>query len=96
MDWFDDLMDTASDKAGNLFSNYSDQFIDKGLSFIGIGAPPKTNLTAKQVMNGELGSPTTQVITSTTRKATSFLDSIGGTPVAVAGGLIILALLLRR
>lgn len=65
MAW-DDFLDDLQNKAEEAFSNVTSQAIGQSINnFLRIGDPPKSNLTAQQVANGERGQAPNIIIQQT-------------------------------
>lgn len=86
-------LDTINDKGKELFSNYSTKFVDQLFKEqpknIVVAAPPKSNLTADQIADGQKG-------------AIAGLQQVGATmnkfmmPLLVVGAFIVAALVLKK
>lgn len=94
MAW-DDFLDDLQTKAEEAFSNVSSQAIGQTIDkFLRIGEPPKSNLTAQQVANGERGQAPNIIIQ---QQSSAFSDKMMKfAPYIIVGIFIILALFIRR
>jgi len=88
-----DFFSNIGDKFGSSFSNFGDTLINAGSgyvqSFLGMGEPPKQNLTAKQVQQGAVAGPI---------QGNPMMQGFAGIPLPalIVGGAVILALVLKK